>query len=183
VSDQLRAARRILVYGVTGSGKTVAAERIGRMTGLPWHAVDDLTWDRPWVPVSLDEQRRRVNEICAQPEWILDAAYGQWLEIPLARVELIVALDYPRWVSLQRLVRRAVARSLDKRPICNGNTESLRYLFSRQSIVLWHFVSFSRKRERISAWMQQPAGPVVMRFTRPAELERWMAGLTRASRL
>ena len=37
---------RILVYGVTGSGKTFLAERISAATGIPWHAVDDLTWDR-----------------------------------------------------------------------------------------------------------------------------------------
>ena len=53
-----------------------------------------------WGPVSDDEQRRRIDVICAGERWVLDTAYGKWLDIPLARVEQIVALDFPRWLSL-----------------------------------------------------------------------------------
>jgi hypothetical protein len=59
------------------------------LTGPPWHSVDDLTWEPNWVVVPDDEQRRRIGEICAGAEWILDTAYGKWREIPLARADLI----------------------------------------------------------------------------------------------
>jgi adenylate kinase family enzyme len=36
---------RILVYGVTGSGKTRLAESISAATGIPWYSIDDLTWE------------------------------------------------------------------------------------------------------------------------------------------
>ncbi|MGH3467846.1 MAG: adenylate kinase, partial [Thermocrispum sp.] len=91
-------ARRVMVYGVTGSGKTTLAARLSEVTGLPWHSVDDLMWQPGWVETPLDEQVRQVSAICAGEEWILDTAYGKWREIPLARAELIVALDYPRWL-------------------------------------------------------------------------------------
>lgn len=172
---ELGAARRILVYGVTGAGKTVLAERLGRATGIAWHSVDDLTWEPGWVEVPADEQRRRIAVICAGPEWILDTAYGKWLEVPLARAELIVALDYPRWLSLQRLVRRTVARMLDRRPICNGNRESLRGALSRESIIVWHFRSFPRKRRRIAQWCDAPDGPPVVRLTSRRRTESWLA--------
>src|SRR5205814_2088122 len=83
-----------LVYGVTGSGKTFLAERISAATGIPWHAVDDLTWEPGWVPVPEDVQRRRIEAICAGDRWVLDTAYGPWLDVPLARADLIVALDF-----------------------------------------------------------------------------------------
>jgi broad-specificity NMP kinase len=110
---------RILVYGVTGSGKTWLAERISAATGIPWHAVDDLTWEPGWVPVPEDEQRRRVERIFAEERWVLDTAYGAWLDVALAHADLVVALDFPRWLSLSRLIRRGVARAVDRRPICN----------------------------------------------------------------
>ncbi|HTX84840.1 MAG TPA: hypothetical protein VME44_21845 [Streptosporangiaceae bacterium] len=174
-------ADRILVYGVTGSGKTTIARQIAARTGLPWHEVDNLTWEPGWVVVPVEEQRRRIAAICAGERWILDTAYGAWLEVPLARVELIVALDYPRWRSLARLIRRTLLRNLDHKPICNGNTESLRQTFSRDSIILWHFQSFARKRERIRAWAADESGPDLVRLTSPAATRRWLASLSLAA--
>ena len=57
-------ASRILVYGVTGSGKSTLAVKISTATGLPYHPVDDLTWQPDWIQVPLDEQRRRMTRIC-----------------------------------------------------------------------------------------------------------------------
>jgi adenylate kinase family enzyme len=168
-------ADRILVYGVTGSGKTALAERISRATGIPWHAVDDLTWEPGWVPVPDDEQRRRIEAICASERWVLDAAYGKWLDIPLARTELIVALDFPRWLSLFRLIVRTVARARDGRVVCNGNRESIRHIFSRDSIIVWHFRSFGRKRRRIHHWEADSSVPEVVRLTSPRHVEEWLA--------
>lgn len=170
-------ADRVLIYGVTGSGKTTLARKLAEATGLPWHAVDDLTWEPDWVEVPADEQRRRIAEVCEGERWILDSAYGKWLDVPLARAELIVALDYPRWRSLARLVRRTMMRAIDHRPICNGNTESFRQALSRDSIIGYHFKSFARKRERMRAWAADPLGPEVIRFTAPGATRRWLASL------
>jgi adenylate kinase family enzyme len=168
-------AKRIVVYGVTGSGKSVLAERIAKATGLPYVAVDDLTWRPGWVVVPYDEQRALFTEICDGEAWVLDSAYGHWIEIPLARVEVIVALDYPRWFSFARLLKRTFTRLFDRRPICNGNRENLRLIFSRDSILVWHFRSWRRKRERIRAWMAE-GRPVVWLRT-PREAEKWLRAL------
>lgn len=66
--------QRILVYGVTRSGKTTLAARLAAITGVPWDFVDDLTWEPGWVPVPFDEQRQRIEEVCSGDRWILDTA-------------------------------------------------------------------------------------------------------------
>lgn len=172
-------ADRILLYGVTGTGKTTLAAQLASRTGLPWHSVDDLTWEPGWTEVPLGTQRRRIAEICAGERWILDTAYGKWREIPMARVQLIVALDYPRWVSLRRLVWRTLRRMIDKNTICNGNTETVRQAFSRDSIVVWHFRSFASKRDTIRAWVGSPPGAAeeVVRLTSPRATRRWLSSL------
>ncbi|MDQ4051842.1 MAG: adenylate kinase [Actinomycetota bacterium] len=168
---------RLVIEGVTGSGKTTAAARIAEATGIPWTSVDDLTWLPGWVAVEPEEQRRVISAICAGDRWLLDTAYGAWRDVPLARADLVIGLDYPRWLSLERLVRRTVTRLVTREPMCNGNTESLRNALSRESIIAWHFRSFSRKRARIRAGESASQGPPVLRFTSPSALEAWIATL------
>jgi adenylate kinase family enzyme len=170
--------RRILVYGVSGSGKSTLARRIGDRLGLPCHAMDDLAWEPGWVQVSDEVQRDRVRAVCAGDAWVLDAAYGIWADIVLARADLIVGLDLPRWRSLGRLLRRSLVNVVTGRPVCNGNRETWRmHLLDRRSILLFHFQSFPRKRERMRRWQADPDLPETILLRSPAEVERWLAGL------
>ena len=168
---------RVLLYGVTGSGKSTAALAIGARTGHPVTVVDELTWLPGWVPVDGQDQRDLVGEVVAGERWLLDSAYGAWLDLVLPRAELVVGLDYPRWLSLGRLVRRTISGAVTKEPRCNGNVETWRAMVRRDSIIVWHFQSFARKRARMRAWAASPDGPPVHLFRRPRDLEAWIATL------
>lgn len=172
---------RVLVYGVTGSGKSTAALAIGARTGHPVTLVDELTWLPGWVPVDGAVQRDLISEVVAGERWLLDSAYGAWLDLVLPHAELVVGLDYPRWLSLGRLVRRTVSAAITKEPRCNGNVETWRKVVARDSIIGWHFQSFARKRTRMRAWAASPDGPQVLLFRRPRELEAWIATLGHAA--
>lgn len=167
-------SRRILIYGVTGSGKSTLAVRLSRITGISGIAVDELTWQQDWVPVPADLQRQRIAQVCAQDSWILDHGYGAWLDLVLPRAELIVALDYPRWRSFWRLLRRTTGRVLRRTPACNGNVETLRRAIGPDSILRWHFRSFASKRERISRWSSDPESPELLRLRSPDQTRRWL---------
>ena len=161
-------ANRILVYGVTGSGKTTLAEKLSKATGIPCFEADSITWEPDWTEVPFEIQRDRIASICEQEAWILDSAYAKWMDIPLSRADMIVALDYPRWISFWRLLTRSIARIVDKRSICNGNRETLRTLLSSESILLWHIRSFEKKRGRIRSWSKTDPRVVVLRSPRDA---------------
>jgi adenylate kinase family enzyme len=170
--------RRVLVYGVTGSGKSTLALRIAARLALPYHDVDDLTWEPGWVPVPDEVQRARITAVCAADEWVIDSAYGKWRDVPLARADLVVGLDLPRLLTLGRLLRRTVTRIVRRTPTCNGNVESWRGAFlQRDSIVWWHFRSFARKRAQIRRWSTEPGFPAIVVLRSPAEVERWLESL------
>ena len=169
---------RVIVYGVTGSGKSFLARRLAERTGLPWHSIDDcIGWNPGWVGVPAEEQRARAGELCAGERWIIDSMYSSWRDLALSRAELVVALDYPRWLSLSRLLRRTLARCVTRRRICNGNVESVRQMFSGDSIIRWHFKSFVRKRERIRGWAADPSFPILV-LKSPRATRRWLAEVT-----
>ncbi|MEI8281487.1 MAG: hypothetical protein WCG75_03685 [Armatimonadota bacterium] len=81
--------RRVLIYGVTGSGKTTAARHLADLMGFAWTEVDALMWNPGWDFVPLDVQRERIEAICSQDEWILDAGYAKWMDLVLPRVDLV----------------------------------------------------------------------------------------------
>ena len=173
---------RLVLWGVTGSGKSSAAAAIAKATGIPWTSVDDQTWQPGWVPTEEAEQQRVFAEICAGDRWVLDTAYSSWRELVHSRVDVVVGLDYPRWLSLGRLLRRTVSRARTGEPVCNGNVETWTQMFSKDSIIVWHFKSFARKRDGMRAALAAPDGPPVLLFKTPRQLDEWIAGLGRPGR-
>ncbi|MEV5766349.1 adenylate kinase [Micromonospora sp. NPDC052213] len=173
----MSAPSRILIYAVYGAGKSTLAARLARHLGLPWYPVDDLLWEPGWVEVPVAQQRSRIEAICRRDRWILDGAYHGWRDVVLARADLVVGLDYPRWCSFGRLLRRTVRRLRTGEEICNGNRESLGSVLSRDSILVWHLTAFGRARRRMRAWQADPTGPPVLLFRSPAALDRWLTDL------
>jgi adenylate kinase family enzyme len=181
-TDRLGDARRILVYGVTGSGKSTLARALGEIVGIPVLDADDLCWRPGWVQVPKDEQRALLERLTSADTWILDAAYHAWRDIVLERTDLVVALDYPRWRSLTRLLWRTVAGIVTRREICHGNRDSWRSIIGRDSIVSWHFTSFRRQRERMREWAAAASGPSVVLLHRPRQAEEFLERVRRAQR-
>ena len=173
-TDRVGDARRIVVYGVTGSGKSRLARRLGEVVGIPATDVDHLSWRPGWVQLPRDEQRALFDEVTRADTWLLDAAYGAWRDLALERADLVIALDYPRLTSLGRLTRRTTARIIDREEVCNGNRERWRSLVGRDSIVAWHFGSFARMRDRMREWAAASSGPPVVVLRRPREAEAFL---------
>ena len=176
--DDVQRAKRVLVYGVTGSGKSTAALAIGARLGLHVHLADDeFCWLPGWVQRPAAEMRALAAVAASEPAWVFDTAYESFRDLVEPRADVVIGLDYPRWISLGRLLRRTLVRAVDRRPICNGNVETLRQVFSRDSIIVWHFRSFTRKRATMRAWASRAEGPAIMLVRRPRELDRLVSAL------
>ncbi|QYJ03416.1 hypothetical protein KUV85_13915 [Nocardioides panacisoli] len=175
--DDLRRARRILGIGCTGSGKSTLALHLGELLDLPVTLMDDLMWQPDWRPTNPEVAARVVADRLAEPAWVLDTAYGAHRPDAIARADVVVALDYPRRVSLGRLLRRTARRVLTREPVCNGNVETLRQTLSRDSIIAWHFRTWSQKRDQVRSLLADPAAPPVVRLGHPRDAAALLAAL------
>jgi adenylate kinase family enzyme len=171
--------QRIIVVGTTGSGKTTLARQIAARLGYPHVEFDALHWESGWQEAPDPVFRERVAAALSSPCWTADGNYRAVRDIAWSRAETIVWLDYRFSVVFWRLLRRSVTRVFSREELWNGNREELRLLFSRESIMLWLFRSYWRRKREFPAQLQQPeyAHLRVIHLRSPRETARWLAAL------
>lgn len=107
----LRRARRILVLGSPGAGKTVLAGALSTQLGLELLRLDDHFWKPGPVRLPTAEWRERVARFVKRPDWVMDGTYEASLDLRLPAADAIVFLRASRWACLRRVVvRRLLAR-------------------------------------------------------------------------
>ncbi len=173
----MRAASRVLCFGVTGSGKSTLAAALAERLDLPLVLIDELCWEPGWVQPPRDELDRRILPVLERDAYVLDSVYGIHNHLALERVDVIVALDYPRLTSFARLLRRSAQRIRTREAVCNGNVETLGRTLARDSILWWHIRSWRSKRERIRRWHADASAPPVLVLPMPRDAEALLAQL------
>ena len=132
--------RRIVIYGVTGSGKTTLAHRLAQALGLTHIELDALYHGPNWTPAPDDVFLARVREaIDAAPEgWVADGKYGLIRPLLLPLADTVVWLRLPWRVSYVSMLRRTLRRMVSRQELWNGNRETLRNIFlEKDSLLLW----------------------------------------------
>jgi adenylate kinase family enzyme len=102
--------QRVLIDGMTGSGKSTFALALAARTGLPVIHLDVHYWKPGWVRPSDDEWRERQQTLVAGEAWIIDGNYNETLPIRLERAETVVFLDTPWWLCASRAFIRGLRK-------------------------------------------------------------------------
>lgn len=149
--------RRIVVLGRGGAGKSVTADELGRITGLPVFELDAFYWRSGLEPTPPRQWREIQSRLAAADEWILDGDLGPHdvLEPRLVRADTVVILDFSLVVCAWRALRRG-----------------------RERRDFWFWVVTWRRRTRrtIMDAVAQHAGTADVRvFRSPATLRVWLA--------
>lgn len=151
---------RVLVIGTTGAGKSTFAERLARLLDQPHVELDELYWDADWQAKSVERFRELALAAVAEPRWVVDGNYGVVRDALWPRATTVIWLNYGCATVLFRLLRRTLGRALSRRQLWHGNRESLRRsFFSRDSILVWGFTTFHRRRRAFAALRQASTYP------------------------
>ncbi|WP_120493549.1 AAA family ATPase [Microbacterium phyllosphaerae] len=170
---------RVLIAGVTGSGKTTLARRVAEMWDLRHVEIDGLFHGENWTPREsfIDD----VRAFAAEDRWVTEWQYtSKGTDAILApRAQLVIWLDYPWPVVRARLLRRTLRRSIMRTEMYNGNVEK----------PIWQVLSTRDPARSILAWQtktrrfwttQMPLKRerfphlIIVRLRHPRETERWL---------
>ncbi|MGB5259910.1 MAG: adenylate kinase [Gammaproteobacteria bacterium] len=105
--DALVSAKRILVLGPCGSGKTRLSRELSRILDLPVIHLDANFWRPGWISTPQSEWRDVVSSLIEQESWVMDGTYESTLDLRVPAAEAIIEVNCPRWISLWQVLRRS----------------------------------------------------------------------------
>ena len=175
--------QRIAVVGASGSGKTTLAEEIAQRLDYRHIELDSLHWQPNWGETPLDIFRERVEQALTGDKWTIDGNYSKVRDLIWRRADTIIWLDYSLPVIFWRLGWRSIKRIVLREKLWNGNRETWRALFSRDSLFLWVLQSQPRHRRDYPRLFQQTeyAHLQIIRLHSPRETDEWLKSINRTT--
>jgi adenylate kinase family enzyme len=176
------AMRRVVVLGVSCSGKSTLARALADRLAVPYIELDALHFGPRWeeVPAELFQERVRTA-LDADPDgWVVDGNYfGKLGHLVLEHADTAVLVDLPFRVVLPRAFRRTALRLVLGTEMWNGNRERLRNVLSRDSIPLWVIRTHRSFRAKWEARLSEHPRLSVVRLHSSREISTWIQSVER----
>ena len=103
----IRDARRILVVGCSGGGKSTLSQKLARHFDLTYISIDrDILWLPGWQQRDRAEQRQRIIESIADERWIMDGTSPSTFDIRVPRSDVVIWVRMPRLLCIWGIVTR-----------------------------------------------------------------------------
>ena len=102
----MKSINKILVIGSAGSGKTTFSKKLSIILNLPTIHLDKEYWKAGWVEPNHEEWEDKVKELLQKEKWIIDGNYASTLELRVKEADMIIFLDYNRFVCVNGVLKR-----------------------------------------------------------------------------
>jgi adenylate kinase family enzyme len=173
---------RIVIVGVTSSGKSTLAEKLARRFSLNFIELDALYWEPDWQEAPFDVFRARVEKAISAEKWAVAGNYRIVRDLIWTRAEAIIWLDYSFLTVFWQLTRRTFLRWWTQELLWGTNREPLIKhfkLWSDDSLFHWLVKTYWRRKREIPALVVQPEYQhlKLLRFERPEETNKWLGNL------
>jgi len=121
---------RILVLGVSASGKTTFARKLHAKLDIPVILADSLMWEPGWKYIGDEAVVSKIQELIKKEEWIFEGyiATAARAEV-FDRADIIIYLDYPGWLSAWRYIKRILQHHRKSREELPGSPDSFNFSF------------------------------------------------------
>jgi adenylate kinase family enzyme len=172
--------RRVAVIGGSCTGKTTLSRELASRLGVPHIELDALHHDAGWQEAPAELLQARVDSaLAAAPDgWVVDGNYhGKLGTSVLERADTVAFLDLPFGLTLRRVLWRTGSRVVSRKELWNGNRETLRNAFSRDSIVWWVITQHATHRRKWPERYEKLPHLRVVRLRSPREVRDFLQSI------
>lgn len=150
-------ARKIIITGTSCTGKTTLGHELSKQLGIPQIDLDDLHFLPDWEVKENAAFISEVNSVIDQhDEWIVSGSYQTKMkETVWQKANIIIWLDLPLRIILQRYFRRTFRRVVFKEKCCGDNYETLSHVIFKDNMLFHIFKTYWNRKKRLKLWRNQ----------------------------
>ena len=103
--NKINTAKRILILGDSGRGKTTLANKLSEKLNLPSYSTDDFFWKTKFTESNSRESMiAKAKETADLQEWIIEGGSARMVNQIIDRADLVINLEFKnvlsQWVAL-----------------------------------------------------------------------------------
>lgn len=115
-------AKKILVLGGPGSGKSLLSFNLGKKLNIPVYHLDDIHIQHDVLKNGKENRNKAILKILKNNSWIMDGNYRSTLNKRIQKCDIIIFLDYPTHKLINNIIHRFLNQHLKiQKEIISGN--------------------------------------------------------------
>lgn len=169
----------VFVVGTSGSGKSTAAKKIAKQLSRRHVEIDALMWLPNWIQRDSLELAELLQKELDNGPVVLDGNFAS-KGIKPNKGDVLIFLDYPRWIVITRLLRRSLARVILRRKLWSGNREELSFLLSRNpeiNPVVHAFKTYANRHQSYTSLLEDSQETSNHTVKNPKQLRKFLRTL------
>ena len=121
---------KIIIVGVSASGKSTFARKLAKKTNLPVIFMDSLMWNAGWSYIGDEETLKKLEQASLANQWIIEGYITKSARnFVFDRADTIIYLDYSPLVSSWRYIKRCLKHRKSARPELDGSPDKFDFKF------------------------------------------------------
>lgn len=143
--------KRIVVVGVSASGKSSFSRELAKKTGLPLVFMDEIMWNPGWEYIGDEATIEELQEESQKDSWIIEGYITTSARTFLFdRADTIIYLDYSPWIASWRYIKRWWNHRIYPRPELKGSPEKFSFKFLKLVWTKGEAISLNRFLKEVS---------------------------------
>jgi adenylate kinase family enzyme len=140
--DNIYAYKKIVIVGVSASGKSTFSKKLAKIVNIPVIFMDSIMWKPGWVYAGDEFIIEKLRDVSNNSEWIIEGYIKtEARKFLFEKADLIIYLDYSRIIPAWRYIKRFLMHRKNARPELEGSPEKFSFKFLKIVWMKWETVA------------------------------------------
>ena len=163
---------KIVVLGVSASGKTTFTRELEKKTGINATYIDSVMWEPGWNYVGDEKTVSVIEQATEKESWIIEGYIVKDARVDLFdKADVILYLDYPGYLSAWRYLKRCFKHWRTPREELPGSPD----LFKLKTLKLVYTKGEVYRLEKL--FKKHDWNEKIIRFKKPDDAKKYLKNL------